>query len=122
MSPLDVEHTYADRGAPNWLPVPVPVPVLSPLLGVVEPVAYLTWAEGSVVRGVVGTVTARTWPVVKAEDEFAVLDAEDGVIAVTTVWRPGAKEVEVSVLGTDEGAVQAAWESEVEEAAKRTLV
>lgn len=83
----------------------------------------MTWASGSVVAGVIGQVTARTWEVRDdgGVDVYAAADSVDGVVAVTTIWRPGAREVEVDVLGTDPGAVQAAWESEAEEAVRRTV-
>lgn len=83
----------------------------------------LVWASGSVVRGVIGEVTAREWdPEVGSSDEYALADQVDGIIAITTIWRPAACEVEVDVLGTEPGAVQAAWEFEAEEAARKTLV
>ena len=83
----------------------------------------LIWASGSVVGGVVGPVTTREWePEVESADEYAREDAEDGIIAITVTWRPGAREVEIDVLGTEEGAVAAAWDFEAEEAARKTLV
>lgn len=82
----------------------------------------LIWASGSIVGGRIGKVTSREWPVEKeSADDYATADQVDGVIAVTTVWRPGAREVEVDVLGTEPAAVQAAWDEAAEEAEKRTV-